>query len=252
MNNPENFLMRWFRRKHEAALGREEIVSPVAPAAAPLGETPGNVRTAGAERLHDDSGILPSAGLDAAAPPFDPLSLPSIESITADTDIRCFLAPGVPLELTRAALRRAWATDPKIRDFVGLADYDWDFNAPGSMVGFGSLEMTDELRRMAARIVGPAPTQDQTAEMRNPDSANITSDQVPVEPDLMAPARPVGPEIDHTELARYVPIVEPMASCKAADVTHRDQETGAPLPQSRKPENSRLIVRQNHGAALPK
>ena len=37
-------------------------------------------------------------------------------SITAATDIRAFLAPGVPAELTRAALRRAWTADPAIRD----------------------------------------------------------------------------------------------------------------------------------------
>jgi len=43
----------------------------------------------------------------------------------------------------RAALRRVWTTDVKIRDFVGLADYDWDFNAAGSMAGFGPLESTD-------------------------------------------------------------------------------------------------------------
>jgi hypothetical protein len=86
---------------------------------------------------------------------FDPASVPSVESITADTDIRAFLAPGVPAELARDALRRAWAADPKIRDFVGLADYDWDFNAPGSLPGFGSLEMTDELRQIAARVFGP-------------------------------------------------------------------------------------------------
>ena len=118
--------------------------------------------------------------------------MPPIESIAADTDIRCFLAPGVPPELTRAALRRAWATDPKIRDFVGLADYDWDFNAPGSMAGFGSLEMTDELRRMAARIVGPASAEDESAAMR--DAAHTTSDQSLGEPDL---AQPVRREVDH-------------------------------------------------------
>ena len=49
------------------------------------------------------------------------LDLEVIESITADTDIRAFLAPGVPVQLTRAALRRVWETDPAIRDFVGLA-----------------------------------------------------------------------------------------------------------------------------------
>ena len=91
---------------------------------------------------------------DLSELPFDLTQLPPLESITAATDIRAFLAPGVPADLTRAALRRAWATDPKIRDFVGLADYDWDYHAPGSMAGFGPLEMTDELRRLVARIVG--------------------------------------------------------------------------------------------------
>ena len=64
------------------------------------------------------------------------------------------MTPGVPSELTRAALRRAWAADPKIRDFKGLADYDWDFNTPGAMPGFGPLDMTDELRRAVSDMVG--------------------------------------------------------------------------------------------------
>jgi hypothetical protein len=252
MNNQENFLTRWARRKHAAALEREEIAAPVAPAPAPLPEAAGQERAAGTERADVGSGILPSTGLDAVALPFDPLSLPPIESITADTDIRRFLAPGVPAELTRAALRRAWAADPKIRDFVGLADYAWDFNAPGTMVGFGSLEMTDELRRMAAQIVGPAPTRDQAAVMRDPASANTAPDQIPGEPHLPPPARLLGHEVDHAELAQDPPIVEPTAAGKGGDGRHRDQAIGATLAQSVKPESSRLIVRQKHGAALPK
>jgi hypothetical protein len=85
---------------------------------------------------------------------FDLTKLPPIESITAESDIRAFLAPGVPLELTRAALRRAWAADPKIRDFIGLSENAWDFNAPDAITGFGPLEMTDELRRRIAQMVG--------------------------------------------------------------------------------------------------
>jgi hypothetical protein len=247
MKDPESFLTRWSRRKYAAALEREEILCSAAPSPAPLEEAAGKESAAGTERLDDDSGILPTTGLNTAAPPFDPLSVPPIESITADTDIRCFLAPGVPPELTRAALRRAWAADPKIRDFVGLADYDWDFNALGSMPGFGSLEMTDELRRMAARIVGPASIEDQTAVMR--DAASTTSDQISDEPDL---TQPVQHQVADTELAQDAPIVETRASCKASDLTHRDQETRPPLPQSRKPEHSRLMVRQRHGTALPK
>jgi hypothetical protein len=252
MSNPENVLARWSRRKHAAALEREKSISSAARSPAPLEETAEKESAAETLRSARDSGILPTAGLDTAAPPFDPLGLPSIDSITADTDIRCFLAPGVPPELTRAALRRAWAADPRIRDFVGLADYDWDFNAPGSMTGFGSLEMTDELRRMAAQIVGPAPTRDQAAVMRDPVSANTTADQILGEPGPAAPARSVGQGVDHTELAQNVAIGEPTASRKTGDLRDRDQETGAPLAQSLEPESSRLIVHQKHGAALPK
>src|SRR5205807_7618308 len=97
-------------------------------------------------------------GSSAQSPPrteiaFDRMQLPSIESITAESDISAFLAPGVPAELTRAALRRAWSVDPKIRDFVGLAENAWDFNTPGAIPGFGPLEMTDELRRHIAQLI---------------------------------------------------------------------------------------------------
>jgi hypothetical protein len=57
-------------------------------------------------------------------------SLPAIDSIGAGSDIRRFLDPGVPSDLARAALRRAWVADPVIRDFIGLSENSWDFNTP--------------------------------------------------------------------------------------------------------------------------
>jgi Protein of unknown function (DUF3306) len=83
-------------------------------------------------------------GIDAAMPePFDPATLPSIDSITADTDIVAFLRSDVPTELTRAALRRAWTSDPAIRDFIGVAENQWDFNDPNGIAGFGWLDATE-------------------------------------------------------------------------------------------------------------
>ena len=87
---------------------------------------------------------------------FDPNSLPSIESIVADTDIRSFLRSGVPAELTRNALRRAWAADPTIRDFIGIADNQWDFNDPGAMPGFGPLRAAEAAAPLAAQIASRA------------------------------------------------------------------------------------------------
>ena len=55
-------------------------------------------------------------------------NLPPIEAIGPDSDIRPFLDPGVPLLLTQAALRRAWVTDPAIRDFIGPSENSENVN----------------------------------------------------------------------------------------------------------------------------
>jgi hypothetical protein len=91
---------------------------------------------------------------DIADESFDPASLPSLETITVNTDIRGFLQSRVPVELTRAALRRAWASDPTIRDFIGIAENQWDFNDPGAMPGFGPLQESDNLPALLARALG--------------------------------------------------------------------------------------------------
>ena len=145
MSDPENFLSRWSRRKQEAA-DETEAQTPPAVAETTTGSPPDAGRNPGQPGT--------PAGAETEKP-FDLASLPSIESITAETDIRAFLAPGVPPALTRAALRRVWVADPNIKNFVGLADYDWDFHTPGAIAGFGPLDMSDdELRRQVMRIVG--------------------------------------------------------------------------------------------------
>ena len=134
----EDFLTRWSRRKRDALEDEQTKAAPGDHDALPEDAVPENTTSVeGSERA------------TSPEPVFDLKSLPPIESITAATDIRPFLAPAVPLEIARAALRRAWSADPRIRNFVGLADYDWDYHTPGSAAGFGPLEMTDELRPVA-------------------------------------------------------------------------------------------------------
>ncbi len=101
----EEFLARWSRRKREAKAA-VEAPPPTEPA-----ETPDPAPSATAENPAN-------AEVDLA-------NLPPVESITAATDVTAFLRQGIPPELSRAALRRAWAADPAIRDFVGLAENAW-------------------------------------------------------------------------------------------------------------------------------
>ncbi|MGB6395694.1 MAG: DUF3306 domain-containing protein [Bradyrhizobium sp.] len=131
----EEFLARWSRRKREAKVAAD------APAPAQTAETPNPASPVTAE--------------DPANAEVDLSSLPPIDSITAATDVAAFLRQGIPQDLSRAALRRAWAADPAIRDFVGLAENAWDFNDPHAMPGFGPLNCSEEqLGALVDRIVG--------------------------------------------------------------------------------------------------
>jgi hypothetical protein len=136
MSDDENFLARWSRRKRGAALDARDQRTPEDAARATA------------------SGTSPAACLpNETQPPFDLASLPTIESLGAGSDIRGFLSAGVPAALTRAALRRAWSADPTIRDFIGLSENAWDFNAPGGVPGFGSIT-AEEVQRLVATLTG--------------------------------------------------------------------------------------------------
>jgi hypothetical protein len=145
MNDPENFLSRWSRRKR-TAVEQDERIEPASPEAVARDQPPLETQEIssaikGGERKEE-----------AAEPAFDLSKLPSLESITAETDIRAFLAPGVPAEITRAALRRAWVIDPKIRDFIEVAENQWDFTAPG-IPGFDLSAPTGDIKQLLAQIL---------------------------------------------------------------------------------------------------
>jgi hypothetical protein len=242
MNTPENFLTRWSRRKHAATAESEEANPPETLSAVASGEAVWAQGVAAAECSVDDGPALPCVPPNPTGPSFDPASVPPIEAIGANTDIRGFLAPGVPPELTRAALRRAWAADPKIRHFVGLADYDWDFNAPGSMAGFEALEMTDELGRLVAQIIGARPLRDQTSGI---EQASVETASGGME------EGPAGPEADFG-LAQNAVMEQPADSSERRDLLRCVGEDAALQVRPRVPEKSQLIVRRSHGGALPK
>src|SRR5882762_10318128 len=131
----KQFLARWSRRKREARAAAD------APPQTEPGETPNVAPITAAE-----------SSVDAEV---DLSRLPPIDSIDAATDISAFLRNGIPQELSRAALRRAWTADPAIRDFVGLAENAWDFNDPNAMPGFGPLDCSaEQIDALVGRIVG--------------------------------------------------------------------------------------------------
>jgi Protein of unknown function (DUF3306) len=245
MSEPENFIARWSRRKRAAT----QEVEATKPATAPEA---GGEHAPDTQRDAHDAAAAPGGELPEL--PFDPASLPPLESITAESDIRAFLAPGVPAELTRAALRRVWVADPKIRDFVGLAENAWDFNAPGSIAGFGPLEMTDELRREVARMVGRA-LADEDADRPTPISAEAPAEPPSVETSVELAATPEVPtqvgQSDHgpSQIERGA---EDNEGHNSGPALQRSKATNAAQNIPGNGDNDQVIARRPHGSALPK
>ncbi len=153
MSGDDNFLSRWSRRKREAP------TQPADEAGAPMGAGEEGRRT------------LADEGEDQ---PFDLSLLPDLETLTGESDIQSFLHKAVPDALRNAALRKAWALDPSVRNYVGEAlDYAYDWNAPGGVPGFGEMLSNDQsLEFVRNLLAGPesnekviedaAPQQDQS------------------------------------------------------------------------------------------
>ena len=224
----EDFLKRWSRRKREVA--KEE--SQQAPAPETAAQTPAPI-------------------IEKAEVPFDPASLPSLESITELTDIKAFLREGVPADLTRAALRRVWTADPSIRDFVGLAENAWDFTDPNAIPGFGPLEATEEVRQLIARVVGevgqsaqigsaetasPRTQQDENSNHSNAIIAEAGEEKPAIE---VAPKQNVAPESGNASTDQVLPHGNKEDIASQHDVAEAQ-------------EKPKQITHRGHGGALPR
>ncbi len=189
-NDREGFLGRWSRLKREAVQPPEETGAEV------------------------------PAEAETEAEAIDPATLPPIDTLDAASDYSRFLMKGVPRALQVQALRRAWTTDPAIAGYKSLADYDWDYNAPG----YGALRVTDDVRRLVERVFGDG--QESEPEPK--------SEVVP-EPEAVArtPEEPDPPE------PMAAPLPEPVPDAPAAVLVEAEPE---PPP----------IRRRRQGGATPR
>ncbi|MFX6357462.1 DUF3306 domain-containing protein, partial [Acinetobacter baumannii] len=80
---------------------------------------------------------------------------PKLEDITETTDITGFLRKGVPESLRNAALRKSWALDPAIRNYVNPAlDYAYDWNTPSGVPGSSEIAAGTDISKMVLQIMG--------------------------------------------------------------------------------------------------
>jgi hypothetical protein len=228
MSDEEDFLSRWSRRKREGT-----GASPPGDTAEPR-EIPDGAAPESAARRDDAHETAAAREGEPPAPEFDLSSLPSIESIGADSDIRAFLARGVPSSLRNAALRRAWTADPAIRDYIGLSENSWQFDSP-DVPGFGPLNAADDVKKMLADVFGetlPEAAPPQTAPV--PETA---PEQTARLPDAIAAEEP--PAI--TREQQPSPSTDELVQSNI-DIAMRDEIA---------PEDSSATPARRHGGAMP-
>jgi hypothetical protein len=250
MTEPENFITRWSRRKAaetdaaETDAETERSVTPTGPPAAEPGV--GDEKQAGALPA-------PAQGNKMEPPEIDLATLPPIESIGVGTDIGVFLRAGVPAELARAALRRAWTTDPAIRDFIGLAENAWDFTAPDGVPGFGPLSATDASRLMA-EFTGKA------KEVVEEVVERISTPELPTDPERAAlpPSNPVPAHIGTNDAENERTHPEPDRSAQDSQAiidgsrhVQCDNENNATQHDLVESVDNSHPTRRTHGSALP-
>jgi hypothetical protein len=225
MSSPESFVSRWARLKRDSDIQRgTEVADDGARASA--AEAPAtSVEGAIAQREI-------AAGADA---PFDPASLPSIDAIGVDTDIRGFLQSRVPAELTRAALRQAWASDPAIRDFIGIAENQWDFNDPNAISGFGPLPEGYDVSGLLSQALGRRDRLAATFPEMSETAQRL--------PSAVTDREPTVPGLDERKSAGA-------EFCRLPD--DRSGERVAPENDKVAGGNDRLPNHRGHGSALPR
>ena len=239
MSEPENFLSRWSRRKLESEPEQDD-----AQRASEAGSPPAHADDAAPDRVEETKDAKPEE------PAFDLTSLPSLESITSETDIRLFLQKGVPADLTRAALRRAWSADPAIRDFIEIAENQYDFATGSDLPGFGPLDASaDEIRKMVADVFGGGPkvpieqqatTLPQAETLAKPESSEVAGPSAePAATEDIAAA-------SHDQQPPEAPQVEPVV-----DIVRRNKVTVAMQQSNTEVEYDPAPPRRPHGRALP-
>jgi hypothetical protein len=227
----EPFLARWSRLKRK---DQDPAQRPAAPSADPPADPPADPKgtPAGPAPTGADASQPPQRQGEAPPATIDLASLPPIDSITAGSDIRAFLQSGVPAELAKAALRRAWTSDPAIRDFIGIAENQWDFTDPGAIPGFGPLEPNTDVVALVRQALGEIapPTPQAQGSGLSEAAAREPSPQPYGIPDRNGPNEVSKERVEAQQNAR------PVAA----------QHAGASAVASPAPS------RRSHGGALPK
>lgn len=232
----EPFLSRWARRKRDA--GHPDHADSAALGA----RSPAKAET---DPTAEEKGAPPPAGTPAE-PPLDLSKLPKVDELTIESDIVGFLDKRVPAALRNAALSRMWSLDPTIRDFIEVAENQWNWNVPGGAPFYeliepgsaGSTIFADASSAIARSLDAPSDPQ----EAVEISTAKIDDDSCPTHD--MSCANNAAPPVETARLADDSPEHIPVGSGPSiSPVDNAAPQHDGPI--------SAALARRRHGTALP-
>ena len=235
MTRPEGFIQRWSRLKRlPEQRSRSETGSDGTPR--------GAEKSIGRFSRGGEAG--PQLAGKRAEPGFDLTALPAIDSIAVDGNVRMFLQSGVPEDLKRSALRRMWVTDPAIRNFIGVAENQWDFTDPKGIPGFGPIRETDNVAALVAQALGRREIPlDRIAR------ANLSEELGTVRPPSILPS---DSESDAAEPHGIQAPSDPVEGKIPARVENNEQSPALSGDVRTRFDQEKTPHRLEHGGALPK
>jgi len=214
MSGDDTFLSRWSKRKREA------LMQPSDDAARTVVES--------------ETKALATTD-EGEDQPFDLSLLPDLESLTGESDIQSFLHKAVPDALRNAALRKVWALDPSVRNYVGEAlDYAYDWNTPGGIPGFGEILSDEQSVDFVRNLLAGPDANENVIEHAEQDSAAQQSADTP---SLALQQADEGPDAASRQ--------DNQASVDT-DFIERNEESSAQLAAAAQPQR-----KARHGGALP-
>ncbi|WKA31004.1 DUF3306 domain-containing protein [Bradyrhizobium roseum] len=218
-DSDRSFLARWSQRKQEA-------------------KQPEPKPDAQAVENAESSGSPEPEGQDVA-PQFDLSTLPKLEELTGSTDITAFLRNGVPEHLRNAALRKSWALDPAIRNYVSPAlEYAYDWNAPGGVPGGGELDAGVDVARLVSQIMG------------KPAAETINSDSNSLEDVAVSRSGPSASDLSEESIGR----VNETDAPENKAISTADDDNGESMSPEQSPQMGTVAPQQSlrrHGTAKP-
>ncbi len=234
----EPFLSRWARRKRDASTGIE-VDAPEGVAQDETAIDGGG--TPQTEVRADDEDTI---NLD---------DLPRVEDLDESSDVRAFLDRRVPAALRNAALARMWTLDPTIRDFIEVAENQWNWNVPGGAPYYeeiaGNIEIAERIVQGGGATLPviqsvPVDAAPHTLVENGLDAATTSqqSDGTPIRSVALQQNPAEANEEPHAHKDASAPHMQPEGAATCVDAAARHEGVR---------DDEETAVRRRHGGALP-